>query len=276
MSISILMSVYHGDKASYLDRALSSIWIDQTTKPEQVVLIEDGKLGKELRVVIDRWKSLLNNRLTIVTNETNIGLTKSLNRGLKVATGTYIARMDSDDISTPNRLKLQAEYLDSHPDIMVVGGSLQEFDSENKNLNVREYPKTNEEVLNYIHKASPLAHPTVMMRREIFDNGLKYDERYRTSQDIALWFDVLAKGYKIANLKEITIKFRRDDSVFRRRSRDKANNELKIYMAGIYRLFGPFTIRYFYPIARYIFRLMPINIVKMIYGSKIRQRFLQK
>lgn len=270
------MSVYHSDQAEYLDMALKSIWNAQVLKPDQIILIEDGILGNEIHCVIGKWKNILQQKLTILINGNNIGLTKSLNRGLKVATGTYIARMDSDDISTPNRLKLQAEYLDSHPDIMIVGGSLQEFDSENENLNVREYPKTNEEVLNYIHKASPLAHPTVMMRREIFDNGLKYDERYRTSQDIALWFDVLAKGYKIANLKDITIKFRRDDSVFRRRSRDKANNELKIYMAGIYRLFGPFTIRYFYPIARYIFRLMPINIVKMIYGSKIRQRFLQK
>lgn len=274
MKISVLMSVYKSEKPAYLDRSLQSVWDDQTIRPDEIVLVKDGPLGEDLSQVIDKWHSKLGDNLVILSNETNLGLTKSLNRGLKVAQGEYIARMDSDDISTPDRFRLQVDYLDSHPDIAVVGGSLQEFDNENECLNVRHYPQTNEDVKKYIYKASPLAHPTVMMRKSIFTNGLSYDERFRTSQDIALWFDVLVSGYKIGNIDDVTIKFRRDGDVFKRRSREKAKNELKIYLNGIHRLYGPITWRYIYPLARFCFRMMPVKIVKAIYGSKLRKAVL--
>lgn len=269
-SISVLMSVYRSDKPTYFDRALQSVWSDQTLKPDEVVLVEDGPLNKELYEVIGKWKSIIGDKLIVLKNEQNIGLTKSLNKGIKVATGDYIARMDSDDISLPDRFRLQVDYLDAHQDIAVVGGALQEFDSENDNLNIRHYPLTPDDVLAFMHKGSPLAHPTVMIRKNIFDRGLSYDERFRTSQDIALWFDVLVNGYRIANLEEVTIKFRRDGDVFKRRSREKAKNEFRIYLNGIRRLDGIFTFKYAYPIARYIFRLMPVSIVKAIYGSRLR------
>lgn len=274
MKISVLMSVYKSEKPAYLDRSLQSVWDDQTLRPDEIVLVKDGPLNEELSQVVDKWHSKLGDNLVILSNETNLGLTKSLNRGLEVAQGEYIARMDSDDISTPDRFRLQVDYLDSHPDIAVVGGSLQEFDNENECLNVRHYPQTNEDVKKYIYKASPLAHPTVMMRKSIFTNGLSYDERFRTSQDIALWFDVLVSGYKIGNIDDVTIKFRRDGDVFKRRSREKAKNELKIYLNGIHRLYGPITWRYIYPLARFCFRMMPVKIVKAIYGSKLRKAVL--
>lgn len=275
MSISVLISVYRSEKASFLDRALQSIWDDQTLKPNQIVLIEDGELGNELIDIIENWKKILTDRLIIVKNEHNLGLTKSLNRGLKFVTEDYVARMDSDDISMPERFELQSKFLDSHSEVMAIGGAIQEFNSENKCLGIRKYPLTNEDVLKYIHKASPLAHPTVMIRKDIFDHGLKYDERFKTSQDIALWFDILAAGYEIANLDKITLKFRREDNVYKRRSRNKAKNEFKIYMHGIRRLNGFFTLKYCYPIARYIFRLIPVKLVKLIYNSNIRTKFLE-
>lgn len=274
MKISVLISVYKSEKPAYLDRALQSVWDDQTLRPDEIVLIKDGPLGDDLSQVIDKWHSKLGDNLVILSNETNLGLTKSLNRGLKVVQGEYLARMDSDDISTPDRFKLQTEYLDSHPDIAVVGGALQEFDNENECLNVRHYPQTNEDVIKYIYKASPLAHPTVMMRKSIFTNGLSYNEQFRTSQDIALWFDVLVSGYKIGNIDDVTIKFRRDGDVFKRRSREKAKNELKIYLNGIHRLYGLITWRYVFPLARFCFRMMPVKIVKAIYGSKLRKAIL--
>lgn len=274
MSISVLISVYKSERPEFLQKALHSVWDSQTLKPDEIVLIEDGPLTNELLNVLNKWEHRLGNKLKRIVNKQNLGLTKSLNRGLKVATGEYIARMDSDDISTPERFELQCKYLDTHPGISVVGGSLQEFDSTSDNLGIRHYPLTNEQVIKYIKKASPLAHPTVMMRREIFDANIYYDERYRTSQDIALWFDILVSGRKIANLNEVTIKFRRDGDVFRRRSRDKAKNELIIYLQGIRRLYGYFNPYYIYPIIRFIFRILPVSIVKMIYGSSLRTKFL--
>lgn len=275
MSISVLMSVYKSEKFDYLDCALRSVWTDQSLKPDEIVLVEDGSLGKELEQVVSDWKSLLGEKLVILKNDYNLGLTKSLNKGLKVIKSDFIARMDSDDISHPLRFERQIKYLKEHPEISVVGGSLQEFDAAHECLNIRHYPLTNEMVRSSICKASPLAHPTVMMRRTIFENGLSYNEKYRTSQDIALWFDVLCHGYKIGNVEDITIYFRRDSDMYRRRSKNKAWNEFKIYMNGISRLYGFLSWRYIFPIARLIFRLLPVSIVKWIYSSDMRKMVVE-
>lgn len=275
MTISVLMSVYKSEVPAYLDRALQSVWYDQTIKPLEIVLVEDGPLTDGLYDVIDRWVKELGDKIVVLKNDVNLGLTKSLNRGLEVVHGELIARMDSDDISLPQRFELQERYLEKHDDVDIVGGSLREFSDTCVELRVRHYPLNHDDVIKYIAKACPLAHPTVMMRKRMFDAGLRYNEKYRMSQDIALWFDAIMLGYRIGNLNEITINFRSQGDVFKRRSRAKAWNEFKIYMNGIYRLYGLFTIKYWYPIARLCFRLMPPSIIKIIYGSSIRSSFLK-
>lgn len=279
MTVSVLLSVYKKEKPEYLKQALDSVWASQTLKPNQIVLVEDGPLPKELEEEIDNSKLRIENSsstvMTVVKLPVNGGLTKALNEGLKYVTGDLIARMDSDDISEAHRFERQVAYLESHPDVDIISGALQEFDSENESLNVRHYPQTHEECVKFIVKACPLAHPSVMMRRRIFDEGLKYDERYRMSQDIKLWYDAVLAGYRLGNIPEVTLFFRREGDVFRRRSRAKAWNEFKIYMNGIYRLKGLFTLSYRYPIARYIFRNLPPSLVKRIYGSSLRNNVLK-
>ena len=275
MTISVLLSVYYTEKGAYLDHALKSVWDDQSRKPDQIVLIEDGALTGELYQVIEKWEERLHKVLTICKNKENLGLTKSLNVGLREATGELIARMDSDDIAAPHRFELQERFLEEHPDVDIIGGSMQEFDDTHECLNVRHYPKTHEEVCKYIVKACPLAHPSVMMRKKIFDEGLQYDERFRMSQDIKLWYDAILAGYKIANIPDICLYFRQQGDVFRRRSRVKAWNEFKIYMNGIYRMHGLFTTAYRYPIARYVFRNLPPSLVKRIYESEARKKVLE-
>lgn len=276
MTISVLLSVYKSENPSYLDCALQSVWTDQTLKPDEIVLIEDGPLSDILLAVIQKWKDLLSDKLLILRNEQNLGLTKSLNRGIRYIKSDLIARMDSDDISEPSRFEKQVAYLEEHPEVDVVGGSLQEFNEGNDCLNIRHYPQTPDESRKYIVKASPLAHPTVMIRRRVFDTGIRYNEKYRTCQDVALWFKLISKGYKIANLPDITIRFRRNDVVFsRRKSKRNIWNEFRIYMHGIYSLQGLFTWKYIYPISRLVFRLMPASVIKWIYGSKLRKGLLQ-
>ena len=271
MNISVIISVYQNETPQHLDEALDSIWTKQTLKPKQIVLIQDGPVPPPLDEVIARWKSTLGDAMTFIQNTSNLGLTCSLNKGLEVVRGDVIARMDSDDRSTPTRFQLQTDYLKSHPDIDIVGGSIQEFDDEHECLNIRQYPLTHSDALAMIHKASPLAHPTVMMRRRIFDEGLRYNEHYRTSQDIALWFDAITRGYHIANLTDITLYFRSADNVYQRRSKKKAWNEFRIYMNGVFRTSGIFTLKYLYPISRLCFRLMPVSIIKWVYKSPLRK-----
>ena len=275
MTISVILSVYQTEKPEYLEEALKSIWDDQTRKPEQIVLVEDGPLTDGLSAVITHWKNKLGEVLCICKNETNLGLTKSLNVALQHVTTDLVARMDSDDRSDARRFERQEAYFKLHPDVDIVGGALQEFDETHECLNIRQYPQTHEEVKKYIMKACPLAHPSVMMRMKMFREGLRYDERYRMSQDIQLWFDAIMKGYHIGNIPEVVLYFRRAGDVFKRRSRVKAKNEFKIYMNGIYRMHGLWTTAYRYPIARYIFRNLPTPIVKWIYGSRLRTKVLK-
>ena len=272
--LSVLISVYKKEKVQYLNRALMSVWDDQILKPNEIILIKDGPLNSELDNLIDDWQIKLGKHMIVLKNESNLGLTKSLNKGIKFINSKYVARMDSDDISLPNRFLLQTKYLDEHEDVDIVGGSIQEFDEENENIGVRYYPLSYEEVLSYMFKASPLAHPATMMRMTIF-NKVSYNEKYRLSQDIALWFDAVCAGFKINNISEIILLFRRESDVFKRRSYKKAWNEFQIYMRGIHKVYGPITYKYLFAICRLVFRLMPIGIVKMIYESKLRTIFLQ-
>ena len=276
MTISVLMSVYKSEKAEYLDEALASVWTAQTVKPAQIIIVEDGRLTDGLYEVLGKWKRELGDTLLILKNERNLGLTKSLNKGLSHVTSDLVARMDSDDVSLPQRFEMQERYLEQHPDVAVVGGAMQEFNSTDPCVNVRHYPQTHAEVMRSICKASPLAHPTVMMRMSMFrEGGLRYDERFRTSQDIALWYDAVCAGYKIGNLDEVTFRFRLADDMFKRRSRAKAWNEFRIYMNGVRRVYGLLTPKYVYPISRLMFRLMPVKMVKMIYGSGLRKKVVE-
>ena len=97
-TISVLMSVYASEKPENLRRSLQSIWEDQQRKPDEIVIVEDGPLSKELHSTIQTFRGKVGNRLKMLRNEVNQGLPKSLNKGVEACTGDYIARMDSDDI----------------------------------------------------------------------------------------------------------------------------------------------------------------------------------
>jgi glycosyltransferase involved in cell wall biosynthesis len=105
MSLSVLMSVYYKENPEYLQQALESIWDAQTLKPDEIVLVEDGPLTTELYSILTNWKNKLDKILKRVPLEKNEGLTKALNMGIEHCSGEFIARMDSDDISCPNRFE---------------------------------------------------------------------------------------------------------------------------------------------------------------------------
>lgn len=267
--ISVLMSVHDKESVDNLRDAMRSLH-KQTLPPSKIILIEDGPLGQELRKEIRRWQRRLRSRLLRIKNKTNMGLTASLNRSMEYVTTPFVARMDSDDISHSKRFERQIRFLLTHPDIAVVGGFVKEFDLSGIH-NLRQYPLTHEDALRLIHRSSPLAHPAVMMRSEIFHNGIRYDERYRTSQDIALWFDLICADYHIANIPYMVLYFRLSESIYKRRGRDKAWDEFRIYCNGIRRLHGIATWRYIWPLGRLCCRLLPSPLIKILYRSKLRK-----
>ena len=276
MTISVLMSTYKRENADYLNTALDSIWTQQTRRPDQIVLVEDGSLVPELYAVIDKWKAIIGPPLCIVANPVNQGLAAALNDGIRHVTGELVARMDSDDISLPDRFRLQELYMEQHPEVDILGGSLQEFNDTGTLHNIRHYPRTMPDVLQYMCKASPLGHPSVMFRRRFFDDGYRYSSRFHICEDVTLWYDAACGGRVMNNIGDVILKFRRNDAMLYRRAREKAWNEFKAYTDGISRLNGTFTTKHLYSLARLIFRLMPVKIVRKVYNSKIRNSFTNK
>lgn len=275
-SIAVVMSIYKSEEERFFDECLKSVWTDQTLKPKQIVIVQDGELPASLHKVLCKWKEILGDLMTVHINPHNLGLTKSLNIGIKYVNEKYIARMDSDDICTSDRFEKQFSYLESHPEICALGSSAMEIDEDGKELFLRHYPKGDKAVKRCICKATPLQHSAVMMRTEPFKKGIvAYDERFRLTQDLALWFDMLCAGLKIDNIDDTLLLFRLTKSSFSRRNKVKAKNEFIIYIKGIYRLYG-FTWRYIFPVARYFYRMMPTKFVQTVFQSEARRKLLKQ
>ena len=271
MTISVLMSTYCKEKPEYLDEAMKSIWTDQTRKPDEIILVEDGPLTDELYAVIHNWKNLIGDAFVIVEKSANQGLALALNDGIAVAKGDLIARMDSDDISLPNRFRLQEEYMNNHEDVDILGGAIQEFNDEGTLNNIRTYPATMNEVLKTMYRVAPVAHPTAMFRKSFFDSGFRYCSKYHICEDVTMWYDAAEKKRIINNLPEVILHFRRNDSMMNRRSREKAWSEFLAYNDGIKRVYGLFSYKHIFSLLRMIFRLLPSGAIRAIYNSKFRK-----
>ena len=277
MSVAVLMSIYKNETVSNFHRVMSSVWDNQTYKPKEIILVQDGPLYEALDEAIGQWKCKLGNILILVRNDVNIGLTKSLNKGIAYVTSTYIARMDIDEVAKPNRFELQVAYLKNNPSIDILGGASEHYNENGEYVYTKHHPITPSEARKQIAKLCPLSHSCVMMKTSLFHSGLlKYDERYRNSQDIALWFDAMAAGCNIANLPNVIMETYDDDGLFQRRGYVRAKNEFVIFMRGIYKLYGCFTLKYIYPIMRLVLRLLPKCIVEKVYNSKFHHNLYAK
>lgn len=214
MKISVLMSVYNADK--YLTEAMDSI-LAQTYSDFEMIVVND-KSTDESGDILTAFAQK-DPRIVILENVQNIGLTKSLNRGLAIAKGEYVARMDADDISAPDRFQKQVAFLDMHPDYSFVSCIGRYIDENGNPERLRPFPETNEEIYAMMPKVDAVMHPGVMFRREDIARIGNYCEDFRVVQDYDLWFRGMAAGYKFYNIQEPLVLFRRDESYNTRKSR---------------------------------------------------------
>lgn len=213
MKISVLMSVYNADK--YLTEAMDSI-LAQTYPDFEMIVVNDkstDKSGDILKAFAQK-----DPRIVILENAQNLGLTRSLNRGLAIAKGEYVARMDADDISAPDRFQKQVAFLDMHPDYSFVSCIGRYIDENGNPEQLRPFPETNEEIYAMMPKVDAVMHPGVMFRRKDIAQIGNYCEDFRVVQDYDLWFRGMAAGYKFYNIQEPLVLFRRDESYNTRKS----------------------------------------------------------
>lgn len=264
MNFSILMSIFSKEIPSNFQRAMQSIWDDQTYKPNEIVLVKDGPLNKELDEIINKWQTKIGDILRIVPLLQNIGLGAALNEGLQHCNNELVARMDTDDISMPERFEKQIAFMQSHNEIAVSSGFIKEIDEFGKTLSVRKLPLTHEELFNFAKTRSPISHATAIFRKSAVTAVGGYPP-FRKAQDHALWSLMLTKGYKFANLNEVLYAVPTQDDFFVRRGLGHLLNEIAIlkYQKKIGFIGWPQFIKNFF--IRSTLRMSPQLIKKLLY-----------
>ncbi len=218
--IGVLLPVYKNDGIEFLKKSVGSI-LGQTLYDYQVYIGVDGPVGEELDDCLMKLNQKSN--ITVVRFDVNRGLACVLNDLIsfcKKEGYEYYARMDADDISQPDRFEKQVKYLEEHPDVDVVGGAIEEIDSNDQLRGKHvEYPLTHEDCRKFFRYRDPLAHPAVMFRARFFEKVASgYRNEYRKNQDTMLWFDGFMNKCVFANVKDTVLHFRIDDSFYNRRN----------------------------------------------------------
>ena len=196
--VSVLMPVYNTEE-NYLKEAINSL-LNQTFVDFELIICDDGSTNNVVQIV----ESYQDERICFVQNEKNLGISASRNKLMKLAKGKYVAWADSDDISMPSRLEKQVQFLDTHPNISVIGA----WYKRTPDMLVPKLPK--EVGLVDLLKWCAVAQPVTMYRKEDFDKyKLTYaDSEFNVCEDLELWSRVLMSGLKIMNLQEALLEYR--------------------------------------------------------------------
>lgn len=264
---SVLMSLYVKEKPEYLRLAIDSM-LNQTVTPDEIVIVEDGPLNGVLYSVLNEYDG----KITRVRNEKNIGLGLALNVGLKECRNELIARMDTDDISKPDRCEKQLKRFDKRPELAIVGAWVDEFTvSPDQVVSTRAVPTDSDSIYNFAKKRSAFNHPAVMYRRSAVLKQGGYAD-LRRNQDVDLFGRMLFAGEKAENVGEALLWFRsNDDLAKRRKSWDNTwsyINTIKRFWKMGYSSFGDFAM---VAVAQTGMYLMPVKLQHWVYKKFLRK-----
>jgi len=201
--VSVILAAYNAE--GYLREAVASI-LTQTFTDFEFIIIDDGST--------DRTKSIIESfndpRIKLISRP-NKGLTPSLNEALHLAAGEFIARMDADDLSTPERLAAQVEYLNHHPDVVLLGGAYDLIDAAGRYLTTITPPDDDATLQEHaLSGRTPICHPLAMMRRDAVLKVGGYDETFKVAQDLDLWLKLGEVG-KLAAVKDVLLQYRQHE-----------------------------------------------------------------
>lgn len=267
---SVLLSLYYKEKPEYLRESLDSVFC-QSLPSDDVVLVEDGRVGDALECVVREYEGRYP-QLHVVRFEKNRGLGYALNDGLRYCKHELVARMDTDDIAKPQRIEKQLRFMQEHPEIGMVGSWIEEFITDTNHIeSVRKVPENPEEVLAYAKKRCPVNHPTVMYRKSEVLKVDGYQTKY-FPEDYFLWIKMLMAGCQIYNIQESLLWFRYDPETFKRRGGwkyacDEAITQYHILNMG----FISFPRFVENVCIRFVARVIPNSLRTLIYKKLLRR-----
>lgn len=268
--ISVVLPFYHGDKAAYLHEALLSIE-RQSLRATEVLLVQDGQVGKELEDLVKEWLERMP-ELRLVVRAENGGLSAALNTGIEAAQMEWLARMDADDICCADRFEKQWKVIEKQPDLAILGSWIEEYDEPMETaIAIRKLPADHKSIYAYARWRCPFNHMTVMYRKSVLSKIGLYKNYGAVGDDYELWARFLVHGYRSANLPEVLVKARTGEGFFgqRRRGWKYLRHEIReindLYRIGllkpwhylfhftvkaIVRLSPPVLVRFFYQLIR--------------------------
>lgn len=227
--VSVIMSVYEDQQ--YIEKAIESI-LNQEFSDFEFVIIDDCG-GDDTAQIVSRY-AIDDARIHLLRNEENQGLTRSLNRGFAHATGKYLARMDADDVSHPERLRQQVAFMEAHPEVGVLG-TFHRYTNEDT---VKVSPVDHEAIVARLLFTNVFCHPSVMLRKDVVEkHQLFYDESFYYSQDYELWVRAMAVT-QLAVLPVNLVDYRVHPGQISTQKRTKQREFLRQVWAAYFAIFG--------------------------------------
>lgn len=202
IDVSILMSVYNNQ--AFICKAIDSI-LNQSYKYFECIIIDDGSTDGTSDILKQYLKK--DNRISVITNNKNIGLTKSLNKGLLICKGKYIARLDADDISVQDRIKIQYDYLEKNNHIAACGSQGICIDDKDNVLGEKNLPISYKEIKHRLLFNNQFIHSSLFIKKSVLDKVGLYNELFKTSQDYELMLRI-AENHNVTNLRQALVKWR--------------------------------------------------------------------
>lgn len=199
--VTVLTAVHNGE--AYLAEAIESV-LAQTCPDFELLLVDDGSTDRSREIA----RSYADPRIRILENERNVGLARSLNRGLAEARGALVARLDADDVCEPERLARQVAFLDAHPDVALLGSGYTEIDAQGRPGRVLRLPTAHADLCWALLFYCPFVHSAAMIRKDAVLGAVgPYDETLSYSMDYELWRRI-ARRLRVANLPEPLVRYR--------------------------------------------------------------------
>lgn len=255
--ISVVMAVYNQER--FLREAIASI-LAQTYKNFEFIIIDDGSTDNTRKII----SSFGDKRIKVLRNKKNIGLTKSLNLGLKISRGEFIARMDADDISYPGRFELQVQTLQKTKDLFLIGSQADLIREDGAKVGVSKMPTKDYEINKVVMRFNPFIHPTLFFRRALLEEIGSYNDNLPYAQDYDLVLRALGK-FKCANLIKPLVAVRRSlRSISIAKHRMQQLTAVKVRWHAIFNYHYPWYNLVFL-IKPFISALIPISWKKRFY-----------
>jgi len=201
--ISVIIPVFNGN--GYLPAAIQSI-LSQTYRNLEVIIIDDGSTDNSYEII--KRFAKIDSRVRTYRNPKNLNIAHTLNRGIKLAKGQFIARMDADDVALPHRLERQIHYLRLHPEVVIVGGQVRTIDIEGKALGRKLFPISNKQIREALYTSNPIQHPTAMINHALLPKNFSwYNPALPPAEDYDLFFR-LGKFGNYHNLSCFVLQYR--------------------------------------------------------------------